>query len=67
MGDLGWDVKTECRSMMRQKVWKLMYFRHVCSVFVYGRGENLKCNACFYEQKLPLIYGKLAQIYGCGT
>ena len=44
-----------------------MYFRHVCSVFVYGCGENLKCNGCFYEQKLPLIYGKLAQRNGCGT
>ena len=41
-----------------------MYFRHVCSVFICGRGESYMCNVCFYEQK---IYGKLAQRNGCGT
>ena len=44
-----------------------MYFRHVYAVFVCDCGENLKCNGCFCEQKLPLIYGKLAQRNGCGT
>ena len=56
---VGWfrlDVKTECWNLMRQKVWKLMYFRHVYAVFVCDCGENLKCNGCFCEQKLPLIY-----------
>ena len=47
-------------------MWVNVFVRHVCSVFICGRGESYKWNVCFYEQKVPLQFGKLAQRNDCG-